>query len=94
MRDGFYWGTVESILDQYQFNQDYRDKMIRLGQNQVQMIGALGLNNPLYDQNSTPYTDEGRTAFANYIAGGPVVDQYCFDDSCGCLLSEHIEEKQ
>ncbi|NQX60539.1 DUF7594 domain-containing protein [Paenibacillus qinlingensis] len=66
VRDGFYWGTVESVPGQYQFNQDYRDKMIRLGQNQVQMIGALGLNNPLYDQNSTPYTDEGRTAFANY----------------------------
>lgn len=67
IRDGFYWATVETQAGQYDFSK-YTPYMAQIGEDGIQPLIMLGLENPLYDGGSTPYSQAGYQAYAAYAA--------------------------
>ncbi|MGG1556081.1 DUF7594 domain-containing protein [Paenibacillus ferrarius] len=67
VRDGIEWNGIEKQKGQYTFAPVPDNYMAKLKEQQEDMLFVAGYNNPLYDNNSTPYTDEGRQGFADYV---------------------------
>ncbi|MDQ1912676.1 DNRLRE domain-containing protein [Paenibacillus sp. GD4] len=66
VRDGIEWNGIEKQKGVYTFSPVPDNYMTKLKEQQENMLFVAGYNNPLYDNNSTPYTDEGREGFARY----------------------------
>jgi len=67
IRDGLEWEGVEKQKGVYTFSSNYDNMMNSLQNAHINMLFLGGYNNPFYDNNATPYTDEGREGFANYV---------------------------
>lgn len=66
VRDGIEWPSIERTKGEYTFTGPDA-YMGELRDENFDFLFVSGFNNPLYDNNSTPYTDEGRQGFANYV---------------------------
>lgn len=76
IRDASEWNSVEPQKGVYTVPSSpvaaaYMDTFRR---EKIDQLWDVAYNNPLYDQNSTPYTDEGREGFANHAKA--VLDAY------------------
>ncbi|MEK0312261.1 CBM96 family carbohydrate-binding protein [Cohnella sp. 56] len=76
VRDASEWNSVEPQKGVYTVPSSpaaaaYMDAFRR---EKIDQLWDVAFNNPLYDQNSTPYTDEGREGFANHARA--VLDAY------------------
>ncbi|WP_158560753.1 DUF7594 domain-containing protein [Paenibacillus contaminans] len=67
VRDGIEWNGIEKQKGVYSFTPLPDRYMTMLNDKHFDFTLMTGFNNPLYDNNSTPYTDEGREGFANYV---------------------------
>ncbi|WMT42149.1 glycosyl hydrolase [Paenibacillus sp. D2_2] len=68
-RDEITWVDVETEKGQYR-KPTNRDAFMRSTQKEgLKPLITLDFTNPFYDEDSTPYTDEGRQGFANYGKG-------------------------
>nr|WP_246362648.1 DNRLRE domain-containing protein [Paenibacillus alba] len=76
VREASEWGSVEKQKGVYtvpvspvaaEYQNDFREKSL-------DQLWVLAFTNPLYDSNSTPYTDEGREGFANHAKA--ILDAY------------------
>ncbi|MGG1555586.1 DUF7594 domain-containing protein [Paenibacillus ferrarius] len=67
VRDGREWNSIEKQKGAYTFSPSPDDYMAKLNDDHFDFTFVSGFNNPFYDNNSTPYTDEGREGFANYV---------------------------
>ncbi|TXK77178.1 DNRLRE domain-containing protein [Paenibacillus sp. N3.4] len=67
VRDGREWNSIEKQKGSYTFSPSPDDYMAKLNDDHFDFTFVSGFNNPFYDNNSTPYTDEGREGFANYV---------------------------
>jgi len=74
IRDEIYWSAVENHKGEYGFPAVYQNYMARLKAASIDPLIIFSYNNSLYDEGYTPYTDEGRAAFAQY--GNAVVNQF------------------
>ena len=72
IRDGFEWRNSEQVKGVVKINpnplRDYLDKY------NMSLLAVTGYICRFYDENSTPYTDVGREAFANFVV--EMVDQF------------------
>ncbi len=66
VRDELYWNVVESPKGNFVFPAQYDRYMSGLKQAGVSPLIILSFENPNYDNNNTPYTDEAIAAYANY----------------------------
>lgn len=66
-RDGIYWRSVEKEPGQYDLSRfaPYFEAARRQG---LEPLVVFAGAHPAYDDGTTPYTDEGRRAFARYVA--------------------------
>lgn len=74
VRDGIEWHAIEKSKEVYTFNPVPDNYMAQLKEQGIDMLFVSGYNNPFYDNNGTPYTDQGREGFANYAEA--YVDSY------------------
>ncbi|MCU6711917.1 DNRLRE domain-containing protein [Paenibacillus sp. J5C_2022] len=74
IRDGIEWRVLEKTKGEYDFSPVPDDYMADLNQYGLNMLFVSGFNNPYYDNNATPYTDDGREGFANYVEA--YIEQY------------------
>ncbi|WMT39383.1 DNRLRE domain-containing protein [Paenibacillus sp. D2_2] len=74
VRDGIEWAYIEKEKGVYTYFPDLENYMARLKQEGIPMLYVAAYNNPFYDNNGTPYTDEGRLGMANYAKA--YVNQY------------------
>jgi len=74
IRDEIYWSDVEQVKGEYRFRYKHETYMNKLKELGIDPLIVLSFNNPYYDGGVSPYTDEGREAFANY--GVAVLDHY------------------
>jgi len=74
VRDEHRWAMVEQSPSVFTFPTPLEEYMSGLGDAGVSPFVILAFRNPLYDDNLTPYTDEGRAAFADYAAA--VLDHF------------------
>ncbi len=65
-RGGYEW-SIEKSLGQYTFTPQPEKFMSYVEADGLKSMFVSGYNHPLYDDNKTPYTDAGRTGFANYV---------------------------
>lgn len=65
IRDGYYWASVETQTGQYDYSK-YAPYMSQIGEDGILPLIMLGLENPLYDGGSTPYSEAGFQAYADY----------------------------
>ncbi|WP_223285579.1 DNRLRE domain-containing protein [Paenibacillus sp. PL91] len=65
-RGGMEWSSIEKEKGAYTFSPQPDFFMRKLKEEGVKALFVSGYNNPFYDNNGTPYTDEGREGFANY----------------------------
>lgn len=73
-RSEFGWESVETQKGVYSFPAKDDSFMSELQKRLIDPLLILDYTNPNYDNNSTPYTDDGRQGFANY--GAAVVQHY------------------
>lgn len=75
------WGSVEKQQGVYSIpvSADHQAHMNAIRDLSLDQLWLFAYTNPFYDNNSTPYTDEGRQGFANY--GKAVVDGFNGHDS-------------
>lgn len=66
VRDGIEWQYIEKEKGIYTYFPDLENYMARLKQEDIPMLFVAAYNNQFYDNNGTPYTDEGRLGMANY----------------------------
>jgi len=66
IRTDLAWDVVEKSKGVYNFS-EYDILTTSLDQYGVKALFVLDYGNPLYDSGNAPYTDEGRTAFANFV---------------------------
>ncbi|MFD0714360.1 DNRLRE domain-containing protein [Paenibacillus sp. GCM10027626] len=66
VRDGVEWQYIEKEKGIYSYFPDLENYMARLKQDGIPMLFVAAYNNQFYDNNGTPYTDEGRLGMANY----------------------------
>ncbi|WP_282940056.1 DNRLRE domain-containing protein [Paenibacillus sp. RC67] len=74
VRDGIEWHAIEKTKGVYTFNPTPDNYMVKLKEQGIGMVFVAAYNNPFYDNNGTPYTDQGREGFANYAEA--YVDYY------------------
>jgi hypothetical protein len=74
IRDELYWNKIEKEKGAYSFPPAYDRFMSVLQANYIKPFTIFSYTNPNYDQNSTPYTDEGRKGFAGY--GREILQHY------------------
>lgn len=67
VRMDFFWAGIEKEKGVYDFSH-YDRLMKSLDEHKVRALFILDYGNPLYDQGLSPYTDEGRAAFARWVA--------------------------
>lgn len=65
IRDDQEWAATESKTEAGVYNYSFPCAEY-IDHYDMDYIISTGFNHPLYDDNSTPYTDDGRTGFANY----------------------------
>ncbi len=73
-RDEITWESLEYEKGKYRKPANRDAFMKRTLQDDLQPFIILNYTNPFYDQNSTPYTDEGRQGYADY--GVALLDLY------------------
>ncbi|MGI2296863.1 S-layer homology domain-containing protein [Paenibacillus sp. GXUN7292] len=73
-RDEITWESLEYEKGKYRKPANRDAFMKRTLEDELNPFIILNYTNPFYDQNSTPYTDEGREGFANY--GVALLDLY------------------
>lgn len=73
VRNDLGWSTIEKAQGRYSFD-TYDPTMARLRTAGIDVLPIVDYTNPLYDDDSTPYTDAGRAAFAKYAAA--TLDHY------------------
>lgn len=66
IRDELYWNRVEPEKGVYEFPESYTNYMNKLKKHRINPFIIYSYTNPNYDNNSTPYTDDGRRGFAEY----------------------------
>jgi len=64
IRDGYDWSSAETTEGEYKF--DFQNTSSYLKAKNMDYLFITGFANSLYDNGYTPYTQEGRQAFANY----------------------------
>jgi hypothetical protein len=69
VRMDFDWGRTEKEKGKYNFVA-YEGLMKELDANGMRAVFILDYVNPLYDDGKSPYTDDGRNAFAKWAAEG------------------------
>jgi len=69
IRMDFQWEWIERTPGQYDFSA-YDVLVEALKKQNMSALFILDYGNPLYDQGLAPYTDAGRTAFANFALAG------------------------
>ncbi|MEK4237310.1 DNRLRE domain-containing protein [Paenibacillus sp. FSL H7-0714] len=74
VRGGYEWPGIERQQGNYTFTPQPDYYMNMLDSDDFDFLYVSGYTNPNYDNNSTPYTDAGRTGFANYMKA--YVDHY------------------
>nr|WP_152393444.1 DNRLRE domain-containing protein [Paenibacillus guangzhouensis] len=74
VRGGYEWTGIERQQGIYTFTSQPDYYMNMLDADDFDFLYVSGYTNPNYDNNSTPYTDAGRTGFANYMKA--YVDHY------------------
>lgn len=74
IRDEMQWDKVEKAKGVYTFSNDMEAFMKKLKDYNINPFIIFSFTNPLYDNNATPYTDDGRLGFANY--GKALLDKY------------------
>ncbi len=67
VRMDFDWASTEPQPEKYDFSA-YDGLLSDLDPYGIRALLILDYTNPLYDQNYSPYDEEGRTAFANWAA--------------------------
>ncbi|HEY0075679.1 MAG TPA: cellulase family glycosylhydrolase [Abditibacteriaceae bacterium] len=67
VRMDLFWADIEKEKGVYDFSA-YDRLMKSLDEHKVRALFILDYGNPLYDQGLSPYTDEGRAAFARWVA--------------------------
>ncbi|MBO5059473.1 MAG: S-layer homology domain-containing protein [Clostridia bacterium] len=67
LRDSDEWGGVERSKGVY--TDTWADKRAIMDKYGMDNLWVSAYVNPFYDNNSTPYTEDGRTGFANYCKG-------------------------
>lgn len=67
VRMDFAWSGIERKKGEY-FFEDYDRLMTALGEYHIRPIFILDYSNPMYDNNQSPHTSEGRAAFAKWAA--------------------------
>ncbi|MFD0714361.1 DNRLRE domain-containing protein [Paenibacillus sp. GCM10027626] len=65
-RGGMEWASVEKEKGKYTLSPQPELFMNKLEEEGIKALFVAGYNNPFYDNNGTPYTDEGRKGFAGY----------------------------
>lgn len=73
VRNDLGWSEIEQVQGQYTFD-TYDSVMARLRAAGIKVLPIVDYTNQFYDDNSTPYTDAGRAAFAKYAAA--TLDHY------------------
>ncbi|RAV05007.1 DNRLRE domain-containing protein [Paenibacillus sp. YN15] len=81
VRGNYEWGSVEKQKGIYSIpiSDEHEAHMNAVRTLSLEQIWLFAYTNPFYDNNSTPYTDEGREGFANYSKA--VLDGYNGSDS-------------
>ena len=74
LRDEMYWNVVEPAPGAYQIPAGYDAYLAAARSSRINPLIVLSYTNPHYDNDATPYTDAGRTGFANY--GAAILDRY------------------
>lgn len=65
IRDSYEWRDIERVAGNYTPRQaTIQNYMDSLKEHNMSIIITTGFNNPLYDNDATPYTDAGRKAYA------------------------------
>lgn len=68
LREGSSWANVEKQKGEYTFTPFPDNYLPMLESKGVKDLFVAGLTNPFYDENGTPYTEEGLEGFSNYAA--------------------------
>ncbi|HKY19219.1 MAG TPA: glycosyl hydrolase [Rhizomicrobium sp.] len=68
VRDEQPWRKVEKERGQYQFQPRLTNYMAELAAQKIDPLIVLAFSNPLYDSDQTPFSAEGRAAYAAYAA--------------------------
>lgn len=66
VRDELYWQEVEKLKGHYAMPDRYTRYLGALTQQHIKLLLVLSFANTLYDDGNTPYTPEGRAAYADY----------------------------
>ncbi|ULL14880.1 hypothetical protein DVH26_10755 [Paenibacillus sp. H1-7] len=74
VRTGIEWHAIEKTKGEYTFSPVPDNYMAKLKEQGIGKLFVAAYNNPFYDNNGTPYTDQGREGFANYAEA--YVDNY------------------
>lgn len=74
IRDEMYWEALEKVKNVYTYPAAYDKYYNGLRSHGIDALVVLSYTNPLFDNGSTPYTDEGRQGFANY--GNAMLNHY------------------
>jgi hypothetical protein len=74
VRDEQYWDRVETERGQYRFPERFTRYMADLATHRLDPLIVLSFANRLYDRGLTPFSAEGRDAYARY--GRAVLDHY------------------
>jgi len=69
IRMDFFWQAIEREKGKYDFS-GYDGLVSKLAAQNVRPLFILDYGNPLYDKGLSPYTDEGRAAFAAFALAG------------------------
>ncbi len=66
VRDGIEWTGIEKEKGKYTFPAVLENYMQRLKDEGIPLLYVAAYNNEFYDNNGTPYTDDGRLGMANF----------------------------
>jgi hypothetical protein len=69
IRMDFHWSSIETEKGEYNWK-PYDDLVDSLAERGIRAVFILDYGHPLYDSGLSPYTDEGRAAFARFAAAG------------------------
>lgn len=78
IRDTILWEEIETIKNEYDFSSGRIAYLDLLDYYDIDITLLFARNNPLYDSGGTPYTDEGRAAFADFVAA--TLEQFPYVD--------------
>ncbi|GAA3406024.1 hypothetical protein ACFFNY_25810 [Paenibacillus hodogayensis] len=66
-RDSFYWSEIELAKGTYTFNPKHTLPMQGFQEHGIEPFLTFAFSNQFYDNFQTPYTDDARTGYANYV---------------------------